>query len=179
LCPAPCPSPTPTVTPTITKTPTVTPTITKTPTQTPTVTSNSTTQTPTPTNTLTPTVTNTSSQTPTPTVTPSTTQLPPFLAGTGCYGNFMSHAFNSAGVVCATVQTPTGFVNYYRSNCDYQTVFVDGDPTATTCTVYNNVGDSVGNGILSDGCRYWETDANGVVINGPNVCSGASGCCFT
>jgi hypothetical protein len=120
----------------------------------------------------------TSTSTPTPTVTPSTTPLPAFLTGTGCYGNFMSHAFNSAGVVCATVQTPTGFVNYYRSNCDYQTVFVDGDPTG--CIVYINDGVTVvGTGILSDGCRYWETNASGVVTNGPIVCSGADPCCGT
>jgi hypothetical protein len=176
---------TPSITPTISVTPSVTPTLgvtqTPTPTQTPTQTPTETpTETPTntPTQTPTPTITETPTNTPTPTLTPSTTPLPPFLAGTSCYGNFMSHSFNSAGVVCATVQTPTGFINYYRSNCDYQTVFVDGDPTG--CVVYINDGvTTVSNGILSDGCRYWETDASGVVINGPIVCSGASGCCLT
>lgn len=164
-------SSTPTITPTISESASVTQTPTTTPTTTPTISES-------PSVTSTPTVTSTI--TPTPTVTPSTTPLPPFLAGTGCYGNFMSHANNDEGIVCATVQTPTGFINYYRSNCDYQTVFVDGDPTATTCIVYINDGvTAVGNGILSDGCRYWETDVSGVVILGPIVCSGASGCCTT
>lgn len=176
---------TPSATPTSTVTPT--PTITSTPTLTPTV-SVSQTITPTPTESLsvtsTPTVTPTGTETilvspsPTPTLTqtPTTTPLPAFLDGSSCYNFYLSHANNTSGVVCSTVQTPTGFINYYRSDCDYQTVFVDGDPTG--CTVYINDGTTaVGNGILSDGCRYWETDASGQVISGPNVCSGASGCC--
>ena len=203
LCPAPCPSPTLTVTPTITTTPTVTPTITETPTQTPTVTSSSTTQTPTPTNTLTPTntptstitqtptttptqtpsvtptltptVTNTSSQTPTPTVTPSNPIQ--FLEGSSCYGNKMSIHPNS-NTVCATVQGNVGFVNYYMSNCDYQNDFVNGNPTG--CLVYQNDGVTlVGNGFLSDGCRFWSIIGGVVQVGYPQNCPDADICCGT
>lgn len=177
VTPSATPTSTVTPTPTITSTPTVTPTVSVSQTITPTPTESlSVTSTPTVTPTGTETILVSPSPTPTLTQTPTTTPLPAFLDGSSCYNFYLSHANNTSGVVCSTVQTPTGFINYYRSDCDYQTVFVDGDPTG--CTVYINDGiTAVGNGILSDGCRYWETDASGQVISGPNVCSGASGCC--
>ena len=170
-------TPSATPTSTVTPTPTVTPTVSVSQTITPTPTESlSVTSTPTVTPTGTEIIVVSPSPTPTLTQTPTTTPLPAFLDGSSCYNFYLSHANNSSGVVCSTVQTPTGFINYYRSDCDYQTVFVDGDPTG--CTVYINDGvTAVGNGILSDGCRYWATDASGIVISGPNVCSGASGCC--
>ena len=139
-------------------TPTPTPTRTVTPTRTPTVT---------PTKTVTPTLTST------PTVTP--TNPVQFLEGSSCYGNKMS-LHPSSGTVCTNVQGGVGFVNYYMSNCDYQNVFVNGNPTG--CLVYINDGVTlVGDGYLSDGCRFWYVFGGVVQAGYPQNCPGADPCC--
>ena len=63
--------------------------------------------------------------------------------------------------------------NQWTSCCSYAT-FVSGDPSG--CLVYDENGDLAGNGFISDGCLVWQVDS-GVVIDGPIVCSGVSGCC--
>ena len=193
LCPTPCPSGTPTPTPTITETPTQTPTVTpsnETPTPTPTITetptvtpTNSGTVTPTPTVSETPTQTPTVTQTSTPTntLTPTNTPTPTnpiqFLAGSTCYGNKMS-IHPSSSTVCINIQGGVGLVNYYMSNCDYQSVFVNGDPTG--CFVYINDGvTTVGDGYLSDGCRFWYIFGGVVQPGYPQNCSGADPCCLS
>jgi len=143
----------PSMTPTTTPTPTLTPTKTPTPSLTPSIT-----------------------PTKTPTPTPSSTPLPQFLTGTSCYGNKMSIHPNSS-TVCANIQGGVGFVNYYRSNCDYQTDFVDGDPTG--CFVYLNDGVTLlSNGFLSDGCRFWSVIGGVVQLGYPQNCPSASPCCL-
>jgi hypothetical protein len=169
LCPTPCPEVTPTPTPTVSATPdvSVTPTVT-----------NSSTPTPTPTVSETPVV----SVSPTPTITTTPSPTPTcagpgdFLEGSACYSNEWPFFLRpSDTVACSDVQTNNSTdTNRYRSCCDYQSVFVDGDPTG--CEVYDPAGNLVGNGFISDGCLSWEI-FGGVVISGPTPCSGASGCC--
>ena len=145
------------------------------PTPTPTVTvTNSQTVTPTPTVTNTPTPTLTT--TPTPTITPAPTNSIQFLEGSECYLNKMSLHAASSNTVCTNIQGGVGLVNYYMSNCNYQTVFVNGNPSG--CQVYINDGVTlVGNGFLSDGCRFWEI-VNGVVTStSAQNCGDASLCC--
>ena len=142
----------PSMTPTNTPTPTLTPTITPTPTLMPSI---------------------TPTKTPTPTVTPSNPVQ--FLEGSSCYGNKMS-IHPSSSTVCTNIQGGVGFVNYYMSNCDYQNDFVNGNPTG--CLVYQNDGVTlVGNGFLSDGCRFWSVVGGVVQVGYPQNCPGASGCC--
>jgi hypothetical protein len=136
-------------------TPTPTPTITRTPTVTPTLT-------------ITPTVT--------PTVTPTSSIQ--FLEGSDCYENKMSIHPASSSTVCTNIQGGVGLVNYYMSNCDYQTVFVNGNPSG--CQVYINDGVTlVGSGFLSDGCRFWEIVDGTVISTSAQTCDGADECCVT
>jgi len=131
----------------------------------------------TPTPTPTPTVTQTTTPTVTPTNTPTPTNPVQILAGSSCYGNKMS-VHPSSSTVCTNVQGGVGLVNYYKSNCDYQTVFVDGDPTG--CSVFISDGVTpVGDGYLSDGCRFWYV-VGGIVQPGyPQICGGADPCCLS
>jgi hypothetical protein len=131
----------------------------------------------TPTPTTTPTITPTKTVTPTLTSTPTVTPTNPvqFLEGSSCYGNKMS-LHPSSGTVCTNVQGGVGFVNYYMSNCDYQNVFVNGNPTG--CLVYINDGVTlVGDGYLSDGCRFWYVFGGVVQAGYPQNCPGADPCC--
>jgi hypothetical protein len=84
----------------------------------------------------------------------------------------------NSSTVCTNIQGGVGFVNYYMSNCDYQTVFVNGNPSG--CQVYINDGVTlVGSGFLSDGCRFWEIVDGTVISTSAQNCSGASECCAT
>ena len=75
-------------------------------------------------------------------------------------------------------QGNVGFVNYYMSNCDYQNDFVNGNPTG--CLVYQNDGVTlVGNGFLSDGCRFWSIIGGVVQVGYPQNCPDADICCGT
>jgi hypothetical protein len=131
------------------------------------------TPTPTTTPTTTPTRTVTPTKTPTPTVTPSNPVQ--FLEGSTCYGNKMS-LHPSSSTVCTNIQGGVGLVNYYKSNCDYQNVFVNGNPTG--CLVYINDGVTlVGDGFLSDGCRFWSIIGGVVQAGYPQNCPGADPCC--
>jgi hypothetical protein len=98
------------------------------------------------------------------------------LEGSACYSNEWPFFLRPSDVVaCSDVQTNNSTdTDRYRSCCDYQSVFVDGDPTG--CEVYDPAGNLVGNGFISDGCLSWEI-FGGVVIGGPTPCGGASGCC--
>ena len=135
------------------------------------------TSTPTVTPTTTPTSTSTPTATPTSTGTSTSTSSIQFLEGSVCYGNKMS-IHPSSSTVCTNIQGGVGFVNYYMSNCDYQTVFVNGNPSG--CQVYINDGVTLyGSGFLSDGCRYWEIVDGIVVSTSAQTCFGASECCAT
>jgi hypothetical protein len=142
-----------------------------------------TTPTPTPTLTLTPSsdsireLPSTPTPTPTPTLTPTPVNTIQFLEGSDCYGNKMG-LHQASTSVCQNIQGGVGLVNYYMSNCDYQTVFVNGNPSG--CQVYINDGVTlVGDGFLSDGCRHWEIQ-NGVVVSTSVICVPTPiGCCTT
>lgn len=129
--------------------------------------------TPSPTPTVTPTVTPTFTSTPT--VTP--TNPVQFLEGSICYDNKMSLHPASSSTVCTNIQGGVGSVNYYMSNCSYQT-FLTGNPSG--CMVYINDGVTlVGTGFLSDGCKFWEIVEGIVISTSAEICSGADECCIT
>jgi hypothetical protein len=131
--------------------------------------------TPTPTSTSTPLVTPTR----TPTPTPSCTAPGSFLEGTTCY-NFSFNVFlePTAGQACTDVQNNISRVqNKWSSCCDYQSRFVNGNPSG--CAVYDDNGDLAGDGWISDGCLSWEI-SNGIVIStAGQICSRSSLCCGT
>lgn len=61
------------------------------------------------------------------------------------------------------------------SDCDYNLVFVNGNPTG--CLLYINDGVTLtGTGYLSDGCSTWYV-INGVVQGTKTACPGADPCC--
>jgi len=132
--------------------------------------------TPTPTRTSTPLVTPTR----TPTPTPSCTAPGSFLEGTICY-DFSFNVFlePTAGQACTDVQENISRVqNKWSSCCDYQSRFVNGNPSG--CAVYDDNGDLAGNGFLSDGCLSWQISSGIVISTAGQVCSGSDfGCCGT
>lgn len=129
--------------------------------------------TPTPTRTSTPLVTPTRTPTPTPTCTAPGS----FLQG-NTYYNFSFNEFlePTSEQACSDVQENISRIqNKWRSCCDYQSRFVNGNPSG--CAVYDNNGDLAGEGFLSDGCFYWEI-FNGIVIStAAQVCQGSDPNC--
>ena len=125
-----------------------------------------------------PTPSPTPTNTPTPSPTPTPTISIEFLEGSICYNYKMSLHPASSSTVCTNIQGGVGSVNYYKSDCDYQTVFVNGNPLG--CQVYQDDGVTlIGNGFLSDGCRFWEI-VNGIVTStSAQNCNNASLCCST
>jgi hypothetical protein len=164
-----CDVPEPTVTQT--ETPTQTPTVSETPTETPT-------NTPTSDPTQTPTSTPTRTVTPTPTCTGPGT----FLAGNLCYGSEWNVILRPSSLsACQAAQGLDGpsanATNQWKSCCDYQSRFVEGNPSG--CLVYDENGDLAGNGWISDGCLSWQV-TNGVVTSSAGqICTGADPCCGT
>ena len=157
------PSPTPTNTITATRTPT--------PTRTPTVT---------PTRTVTPSVTRTPTRTPTPT--PTCTGPGTFLAGTLCYGSEWNVILRPSSLsACQAAQGLDGpsanATNQWKSCCDYQSRFVEGNPSG--CLVYDENGDLAGNGWISDGCLSWQVTNGVVTSSAAQICTGADPCCGT
>jgi len=135
---------------------------------------------PTPTPTPTKTATTTPTPTKTPTPTPSCTAPGVFLTGTLCYGSEWNVILRPSSLTaCQAAQGVDGEAarntNQWRSCCDYQSVFVEGNPSG--CLVYDENGDLAGNGWISDGCLSWQV-TNGVVTSTSAViCTGASVCC--
>jgi hypothetical protein len=136
--------------------------------------------TPTPTPTVTPTLT----ITPTRTVTPTPTCTGPgtFLAGTLCYGSEWNVILRPSSLsACQAAQGLDGpsanATNQWKSCCDYQSRFVEGNPSG--CLVYDENGDLAGNGWISDGCLSWQV-TNGVVTStAGQICADAVLCCGT
>lgn len=133
----------------------------------------------------TPSVTPTRTPSPSPTPTPTPTCAPPgqFLEGTECYGNEWNVFLRASSLAaCRAAQGLDGSganaPNLYKSCCDYQSRFVNGNPSG--CQVYDANGNVVGDGWISDGCLSWQI-INGIVIStAGQACSGSDPiCCGT
>jgi len=120
----------------------------------------------------TPAPTSTPNATPNPTPNPTGTQSVSFLAGSECYDFKLSH-HPSSTTVCTNVQGGVGFVNYYMSNGTFNELTTGG----IGYIIYINDGvTTVGDGYLSDGCQWWQTNGFGEIIaNGS--CGGSGPCC--
>lgn len=141
--------------------------------------------TPVPSVTPTPTVTSTPSVTPTrtPTPTPSCTAPGSFLAGTACYGSewnvILRPSDNTACDAAQGLDGPTAkATNQWKSCCDYQSRFVNGNPSG--CLVYDENNNLAGNGYISDGCLSWEVLDGVVQSTAGQICPGSDfECCGT
>jgi len=135
--------------------------------------------TPTPTPTRTPLVTPTR----TPTPTPSCTAPGSFLEGTECYGTEWNVILRASSLAaCRAAQGLDGPTfnapNQWKSCCDYQSRFVNGNPSG--CLVYDENNNLAGDGWISDGCLSWQVLGGVVQSTAGQVCSGSDfECCGT
>ena len=142
---------------------------------------NRTTPTPTPTPTVTKTPTPTPTRTPTPT--PSCTAPGQFLDGTECYGSEWNVILRPSSLTaCQAAQGLDGPAanapNQWKSCCDYQSRFVEGNPSG--CLVYDENGNLAGNGWISDGCFSWQVTNGVVTSSSAQICTGSDfECCGT
>jgi hypothetical protein len=111
--------------------------------------------------------------TPAPTPVPTSANVQ-FLSGSECYDNLLSH-HPSSSTVCTNVRAGIGQLNYFMSNATHNELTLGGDGYV----IYINDGTTtVGDGYLSDGCQWWQTNGSGVIIaNG--TCEGSNPCCNT
>jgi hypothetical protein len=130
----------------------------------------------------TPSVTPTSTPSPSPTPTPTPTCAAPgvFLAGTLCYGSEWNVILRPSSLsACQAAQGLDGpsanAINQWRSCCDYQSRFVEGNPSG--CLVYDENGDLAGDGWISDGCLSWQIISGVTTSTVAQICTGASECC--
>lgn len=132
-----------------------------------------------------PTVTTTPTKTPTrtPTPTPTCTGAGTFLTGTLCYSNKWNVILRPSRVsACNAAQGLDGegarATNQWKSCCNYQIKFVEGNPNG--CLVYDENNDLAGNGWISDGCFAWQV-SNGIVTStAAQICGGSNVvCCGT
>jgi hypothetical protein len=138
--------------------------------------------TPTPQPSITPTPTRTPTATPTrtPTPTPTCTGSGSFLAGSICYSFKWNVILRPSRVsACNAAQGLDGEgarnTNQWKSCCNYQIKFVEGNPFG--CLVYDENGDLAGDGWISDGCFAWQIVNGTVVSTAAQICSGSSVCC--
>lgn len=135
---------------------------------------------PTPTPSVTPTRTPSPSPTPTPTPTCAGASSS-FLAGTICYGSEWNVILRPSSVsACQAAQGLDGPAanapNQWRSCCDYQSRFVEGNPSG--CLVYDENGNLAGNGWISDGCFSWQVTNGVVTSSSAQICTGSDfECC--
>jgi hypothetical protein len=124
--------------------------------------------------------TRTPSPSPTPTPTPSCAAPGVFLAGTLCYRSEWNVILRASSTsACQAAQGVDGpsakAINQWRSCCDYQSRFVEGNPSG--CLVYDENGIPAGDGWISDGCLSWQIIGGVVTSTVAQICTGASECC--
>lgn len=130
----------------------------------------------------TPTPTPTTTPTKTPTPTPTCTGAGSFLTGTLCYASKWNVILRPSRIsACNAAQGADGegarATNQWKSCCNYQIKFVEGNPSG--CLVYDENNDLAGDGWISDGCFAWQVTSGVVTSTAAQICGGSSPCCGT